>query len=63
VSTQSSNPYLQFSGSFIGDYTGVAVDSTGHARAVWTDDRGHPGAASDPTATRPNQDTVVAGGL
>jgi hypothetical protein len=57
VSTQSSNPYLQFSGSFIGDYTGVAVDSTGKAVAVWTDDRGNPGL------TRPNQDTVVAGGL
>jgi hypothetical protein len=53
VSTQSSNPYLQFSGSFIGDYTGVAVDSTGAAYTVWTDDRGLPGI------TKPNQDTVV----
>jgi hypothetical protein len=53
VSTQSSNPYLEFSGSFIGDYTGVAVDSTGAAYTVWTDDRGLPGT------TRPNQDTVV----
>jgi hypothetical protein len=57
VSTQSSNPYLQFSGSFIGDYTGVAVDRTGRARAVWTDDRGNPGV------TAPNQDTVVGNGL
>lgn len=57
VSTQSSNPYLQFSGSFIGDYTGVAVDSNGHARAVWTDGRGKPGV------TTPNQDTMVGNGL
>jgi hypothetical protein len=53
VSTQSSNPYLQFAGSFIGDYTGVAVDSTGAAYTVWTDNRGRPGT------TTPNQDTVV----
>lgn len=57
VSTQSSNPYLQFSGSFIGDYTGVAVDSKGKARAVWTDGRGNPGV------TAPNQDTVVGNGF
>lgn len=57
VSTQSSNPYLQFSGSFIGDYTGVAVDGTGKARLVWTDGRGKPGV------TRPNQDTVVGNGF
>ncbi len=63
VSTQSSNPYVQFSGSFIGDYTGVAVDSTGAARAVWTDGRGHPGPSSDPTSTTPNQDTVVGSGF
>lgn len=53
VSTQSSNPYLEFSGSFIGDYTGVAVDSAGGVHTVWTDDRGLPGS------TTPNQDTVV----
>lgn len=53
VSTESSNPYVEFSGSFIGDYTGVAVDSTGAAYTVWTDDRGLPGK------TTPNQDTVV----
>ena len=53
VSSQSSNPYLQFSGSFIGDYTGVAVDSAGGVHAVWTDDRGLPGH------TNPNQDTIV----
>ena|SRR5579859_13728 len=53
VSSQSSNPYLQFSGSFIGDYTGVAVDPAGGVHTVWTDDRGLPGT------TTPNQDTVV----
>ena len=53
VSSQSSNPYLQFSGSFIGDYTGVAVDPAGGVHTVWTDDRGLPGS------TTPNQDTVV----
>ena len=53
VSSQSSNPYLQFSGSFIGDYTGVAVDPAGGVHTAWTDDRGLPGT------TNPNQDTVV----
>jgi hypothetical protein len=53
VSSQSSNPYVEFSGSFIGDYTGVAVDATGAAYTVWTDNRGLPGI------TKPNQDTVV----
>jgi hypothetical protein len=53
VSTQSSNPYTLFSGSFIGDYTGVAVDSAGGAHTAWTDFRGLPGT------TTPNQDTVV----
>jgi hypothetical protein len=53
LSTQSSNPYMQFSGSFIGDYTGVAVDAAGGIHAVWTDFRGLPGT------TTPNQDTIV----
>jgi hypothetical protein len=53
VSSQSSNPYLQFSGSFIGDYTGVAVDPAGGVHSAWTDDRGLPGT------TTPNQDTIV----
>jgi hypothetical protein len=57
VSTQSSNPYIEFSGSFIGDYTGVAVDRAGNAHTVWTDFRGLPGT------TRPNQDTVVGNGF
>jgi hypothetical protein len=56
LSTQSSNPYLQFAGSFIGDYEGVAVDASGKAALVWTDDRGNPGV------TTPNQDAVVATG-
>ncbi|MBV8635493.1 MAG: hypothetical protein JO002_13450, partial [Burkholderiaceae bacterium] len=57
VSSQSSNPYTLFSGSFIGDYTGVAVDASGHAYTVWTDFRGLPGV------TTANQDTMVGNGL
>lgn len=49
----SSNPYIQFAGSFIGDYTGTVVDSTGATYAVWTDFRGKPGMNSA------NQDTYV----
>ncbi len=56
VTTQSSNPYILFAGSFIGDYTGTAVDSAGHAVTVWTDFRGNPGT------TAPNQDTIVGTG-
>ena len=56
LSTESSNPYLQFAGTFIGDYEGVAVDSHGKAALVWTDNRGNPGV------TTPNQDAVVAAG-
>jgi hypothetical protein len=54
LSAESSNPYVLFSGSFIGDYTGVAVDALGHAITVWTDFRGNPGT------TTPNQDTMTA---
>lgn len=53
VTSQSSNPYILFSGSFIGDYTGTAVDSEGTTYTVWTDFRGNPGV------TTPNQDTLV----
>jgi len=53
VSKQSSNPYVQFAGSFIGDYTGTAVDRNGRAVTVWTDFRGNPGV------TTVNQDTLV----
>ena len=56
VSRESSNPYILFAGSFIGDYTGIAVDSSGSAVTVWTDNRGNPGV------TPPNQDAVVAVG-
>lgn len=56
VTNESSNPYILFAGSFIGDYTGTAVDSAGHAVTVWTDFRGNPGI------TRPNQDTIVGTG-
>jgi hypothetical protein len=57
LSSASSNPYTQFSGSFLGDYTGVAVDSNGVASAAWTDNRGNPGI------TTPNQDVTVASGF
>jgi hypothetical protein len=40
LSDGSSNPYVQFGGTFIGDYAGVAVGSDGVAHAVWTDSRG-----------------------
>jgi hypothetical protein len=56
VSTQSSNPYILFAGSFIGDYTGTAVDKFGRAVTVWTDFRGKPGV------TTPNQDAIVGTG-
>jgi hypothetical protein len=52
---QASNPYVQFAdGSFIGDYSQVALGSDGHAHASWTDFRGNPGV------TTPNQDVLVA---
>ncbi|MEO8463259.1 MAG: sialidase family protein [Chloroflexota bacterium] len=53
VTSQSSNPYILFSGSFIGDYTGTAVDSQGNTVTAWTDFRGKPGVTS------PNQDIMV----
>ena len=53
VTSESSNPYTLFSGSFIGDYTGTAVAGDGKAVSVWTDFRGNPGTTS------PNQDVVV----
>ena len=53
MTQQSSNPYILFAGSFIGDYTGTAVDASGRAVTVWTDFRGNPGV------TTPNQDTIV----
>jgi len=56
VSRQSSNPYILFSGSFIGDYTGTAVAADGKAVTVRTDFRGNPGL------TPANQDVVVGTG-
>ncbi len=53
VTKESSNPYILFSGSFIGDYTGTAVDHSGKAVTVWTDFRGNPGV------TKANQDAVI----
>ena len=56
LTNQSSNPYITFAGSFIGDYTGALVKSDGSALAVWADFRGNPGI------TLPNMDTDVAYG-
>jgi hypothetical protein len=53
VTSESSNPYILFAGSFIGDYTGTAVGDDGTVYTVWTDFRGNPGVTS------PNQDTLV----
>ncbi len=53
MSRESSNPDLLFAGSFIGDYTGTAVDADGRAVTAWTDSRGNPGV------TTPNQDAAV----
>lgn len=55
LSNESSNPFVQFAdGSFIGDYSQVAMGSDGKAHASWTDFRGNPGVTS------PNQDVLVA---
>ena len=56
LTNQSSNPYVQAAGTFIGDYTGAAMDATGKAYAAWADSRGNPGLTS------PNQDIDVAYG-
>jgi hypothetical protein len=56
VTSESSNPYILFSGSFIGDYTGTAVANDGTAVTVWTDFRGNP------DVTSANQDVVVGTG-
>lgn len=53
LTTQSSNPYITFAGSFIGDYTGAVVNSSGKGFAVWADFRGNPGV------TNPNMDVDV----
>ena len=54
LSTESSNPYVQFAdGGFIGDYSQVAIGSTGTAYGAWTDFRGKPGV------TPANQDVMI----
>jgi hypothetical protein len=54
LSSQSSNPFVQFAdGSFIGDYSQIAMDTNGKAHASWTDFRGNPGH------TPANQDVLV----
>jgi hypothetical protein len=53
LTSQSSNPWTLFTGAFIGDYTGVALDALDRGIAVWTDFRGDPGV------TPANQDAVV----
>jgi hypothetical protein len=63
VTAQSSNPYAQFAGSFIGDYTGMTLDSAQNATAVWTDSRGNPGVLTDSKPNTPNQDVLVGLGL
>ena len=56
LTTQSSNPSIQFAqGSFIGDYSQVAIGSNGVAHPVWTDFRGRPGANGTPA----NQDVYT----
>ena len=55
LSTESSNPFIQFAnGSFIGDYSQLAITPGGtRATAAWTDFRGNPGFTSA------NQDVMI----
>ena len=64
VTTQTSNPQIQFvgigavtgnvlQGEFIGDYTAVAMGADGVLHPCWTDFRGSPGVTS------PNQDAYT----
>jgi len=63
VTTQSSNPRIQFvglddegnpvQGLFIGDYTAVALGSDGRLHPCWTDFRGKPGVST------PNQESYT----
>jgi hypothetical protein len=59
LSSESSNPWTLFTGSFIGDYTGVAIDALGRGMAVWTDFRGNPGSLAPAQITPANQDAMV----
>jgi len=58
LSSESSNPWVLFTGSFIGDYTGMALDALNRGVAVWTDFRGNPGTGAG-RVTPPNQDAMV----
>lgn len=54
LTSEGSNPFVQFAnGSFIGDYSQIALGTNGKAHAAWTDFRGHPGV------TTANQDVYV----
>jgi hypothetical protein len=54
LTTQSANPAIEFSqGTFIGDYSQVAMGKNGVAHPVWTDFRGRPGV------TGANQDVYT----
>ena len=54
LTTEGSNPYIEFAnGSFIGDYSQIALGSDGVAHPVWTDFRGRPGV------TAANQDAYT----
>ena len=56
LTTESSNPYIEFAnGSFIGDYSQIAIGSDGVAHPVWTDFRGNP----NPGGTKANQDAYT----
>lgn len=70
ITGQSENPQVQFisigavshqvlQGSFIGDYTAVAMGSDGVAHPMWTDFRGDPNAAPTSVAYDPNQDAYT----
>ena len=64
ITTQSSNPRVQFVGNddegkvvqglFIGDYTGAVLGTDLKLHPSWTDFRGNPGK------TTPNQDSYTA---
>ena len=57
LTSEGSNPYIEFAnGSFIGDYSQIALGSNGVAHPVWTDFRGNP----NPGGTRANQDVYTA---
>jgi hypothetical protein len=56
LTTESSNPYIEFAdGSFIGDYSQIALGSNGVAHPVWTDFRGNPNSGG----TLANQDAYT----